>query len=244
MSIPRVISHGKGTSNSPLFDGSENMRQDRQGVRLPSEVERKWNFKKRFGDVHEAVNETNEEIKNLNEGLDQREIFNRLTNHGKAQGLYLDEDGNVYINASYLATGILASKDGKSFFLDLDKGILKGEFTEFSISGKTVEEIAGESSGKAQNNAQKYADKAAQNAVDAQSQTDVFNKLTNNGKAHGIYYRGGQLYINASYLATGILRSLDGTTFHLDLAKNELKIMDKTVYWKENSDGTFALCGK
>ncbi len=235
MSTPRAISHGEVNSMS---------RQDRQGVRLPAEVERKWNFKKRFGDAMEASAEASAEVKKLNEGLDQREVFNRLTNNGKAQGLYLDEEGNVFINASYLATGILASRDGNTFFLDLDKGILKGEFTEFSISGKTVEQIAGESSGKAQTNAEKYAEQAAQNAVDSQSQTDVFNKLTNNGKAQGIYYRGGQLFINASYLATGILKSLDGTTFHLDLAKNELKIKGKTVSWKENSDGTFTLVGK
>ena len=231
MSLAMAESHGEVNSMS---------RQDRQGVRLPAEVERKWNFKKRFGDAMEASAEASAEVKKLNDGLDQREVFNRLTNHGKAQGLYLDEEGNVFINASYLATGILSSKDGKTFFLDLDKGILKGEFTEFSISGKTVDEIAGES----QTNAEKYADKAAQNAVESQSQTDVFNKLTNNGRAQGIYYRGGQLYINASYLATGILKSLDGTTFHLDLAKNELKIKGKTVSWKENDDGTFTLVGK
>ena len=223
-----------------LFSWGENMRQDRQGVRLPSEVERKWNFKKRFDDAMDAAAEASNEVKQLSEDLDQREIFNRLTNHGKAQGLYLDEEGNLYINASYLATGILSSVDGKTFYLDLVNGILKGQFTEFSISGKTVEEISGE----AQTNAEKYADQAAQNAVNAQSQTDIFNKLTNNGTAEGIFYSNGQLYINASYLSTGILKSANGTTFYLDLANNELKIMGKTVSWEESDDGTFYLVGK
>lgn len=219
-------------------------RQDRQGVRLPSEVERKWNFKKRFDDAMDAAAEASNEVKQLSEDLDQREIFNRLTNHGKAQGLYLDEEGNLYINASYLATGILSSVDGKTFYLDLVNGILKGQFTEFSISGKTVEQIAGESSGQAQSNAEKYADQAAKNAVNSQSQTDVFNKLTNNGTAEGIFYSNGQLYINASYLSGGILKSANGTTFKLDLAQNELKIMGKTVSWEESEDGTFYLVGK
>ena len=215
-------------------------KQDRQGVRTPAGLERKYNFDKRFDDAMDAAAEASKEVKKLNEEMDQAEIFNRLTNNGKAQGLYLDVDGNLYINASYLATGILKSVDGSTFYLDLVKGILKGQFTEFSISGKTVEQIAGES----QSNAEHYADKAAQNAVNSQSQTDVFNKLTNNGKAQGIYYKNGQLYINASYLAAGILKSLDGSTFYLDLAKNELKILGKTVSWKENDDGTFSLVGK
>lgn len=219
-------------------------RQDRQGVRHPAEVERKWNFKKKFDNAMEAAEDANKAVDNLDERMDQDEIFNRLTNHGKAQGLYKDEEGNLFINASYLATGILKSLDGSTFYLDLVKGVLKGQFTEFSISGKTVEEIANASSGNAQSKAEKYADKAAQNAVDSQSQTDVFNKLTNNGKAQGIYYKGGQLYINASYLAAGILKTLNGSTFYLDLANNVLKIMGKTVSWQENDDGTFTLVGK
>lgn len=231
MSPAMAESHGEVNTMS---------RQDRQGVRLPSEVERKWNFKKRFDSAMDAAAEASNEVKKLNENLDQRDIFNRLTNHGKAQGLYLDEEGNLYINASYLATGILSSVDGKTFYLDLVNGVLKGQFTEFSISGKTVEDIAGES----QSNAEKYADQAAQNAVNAQSQTDIFNKLTNNGTAEGIFFSNGQLYINASYLSGGILKSANGTTFKLDLAQNELKIMGKTVSWEESDDGTFYLVGK
>ena len=38
-------------------------------------------------------------------------------------------------------------------------------------------------------------------------QEAVFNKLTNNGAAKGIFLSGGELYINATYIATGVLRS-------------------------------------
>lgn len=38
-------------------------------------------------------------------------------------------------------------------------------------------------------------------------QDAVFNKLTNNGAAKGIYLTNGQLYINATYIATGVLKS-------------------------------------
>ena len=215
-------------------------KQDRQGSRTPADLERKYNFEKRFDDAMEAAEEASKSVEKLDTKLDQTEVFNRLTNNGKAQGLYRDENGDLYINASYLATGILKSRDGKTFFLDLDKGILKGQFSEFSIGGKSVDEIAT----NAQKNAQKYADDAAKKAVSSQSQTDVFNKLTNNGNAEGLYYQHGQLYINASYLATGVLRSRDLESFYLDLITGDLKIMGKTVSWKENEDGTFTLVGE
>lgn len=191
-----------------------------------------------------AAAEASEAVEKLNDAMDQTEIFNRLTNYGKAQGLFMDEEGNVFINASYLTAGILKSLDNKTFYLDLVNGVLKGQFQEFSISGKTVEEIAKDSSEEAQSNAEKYADKAAKDAVNSQTQTDVFNKLTNNGKSEGIYYKNGQLYINASYLAAGVLKTLNGTTFYLDLTKNVLKILGKTVSWEEQDDGKFYLVGK
>lgn len=211
-------------------------KQDRQGVRRPAELERKYNFEQRFQEASAATEKVSKKV----DDLDQTEIFNRLTNYGKAQGIYRDEEGNLFINASYLATGVLRSKNGKSFYLDLEKGILKGEFTEFSIAGKTVDDIVGAS----QKSSQKYADSAAKKAVNNQSQTDVFNKLTNDGKAEGIFYHNGQLYINASFLTAGILKTLDSTTFYLDLVEGILKILGKTVSWKENEDGTYTLIGK
>ena len=143
-------------------------KQDRQGVRRPTDVERKWNFKRRFDKAMDAAADASEAVEKLDNAMNQTEIFNRLTNYGKAQGLFRDKEGNLFINASFLTTGILQSQDGKTFYLDLVKGILRGSFEEFSISGRTVEQIAKESSGTAQDNAEKhaekYADKAAQDA--------------------------------------------------------------------------------
>ncbi len=45
----------------------------------------------------------------------------------------------------------------------------------------------------------------AKHAVDAQTQSDIFNKLTDNGNAQGVFLQDGQLYINASFLSAGIL---------------------------------------
>lgn len=44
--------------------------------------------------------------------------------------------------------------------------------------------------------------------VDALTHEEIFNLLTNNGESKGIYKEGNQLYINATYLATGILTDL------------------------------------
>lgn len=218
-------------------------KQDRQGSRTPAQLERKYNFTKKHEEALAAVEQ-------LDRKMDQGDIFNRLTNNGKTQGIYRDEKGDIYLNASYLVSGVLKSLDGSTFYLDLVNGILKGQFSEFSIAGKSVDSIAQEKADTAQKNAEEYADGAAQEAVSKQTQTEVFNKLTNNGAAEGLYYVNGQLYINASYLATGILKSLDESTFYLDLVNGilranftEISIAGKAVSWKENEDGSFTLVG-
>lgn len=42
------------------------------------------------------------------------------------------------VNAEWIRAGVLQSVDGKTFFLDLEKGILRMEATELTISGKSV----------------------------------------------------------------------------------------------------------
>ena len=55
-----------------------------------------------------------------NESLSQEAIFNKLTNNGQTQGIYLS-GGHVYLNASYLRTGTIVGNRGK---WDLDSGII------------------------------------------------------------------------------------------------------------------------
>lgn len=47
---------------------------------------------------------------------------------------------------------------------------------------------------------QSAANAAAKDAVDAQTQLSIFNKLTNNGEVQGIYLSGNKLYINGEYI--------------------------------------------
>lgn len=49
----------------------------------------------------------------LDDSLTQRDVFNRLTNNGATQGIYLS-GGKVYINATYIETGIISDRYGRS----------------------------------------------------------------------------------------------------------------------------------
>ncbi len=110
-------------------------RQDRQGARTISEYEQRYNYEKRFAEVMGIATDA----RNLAEsmintgGMTHEQVFKLLTNNGKWQGIY-EENGQVYINASYIKSGefvadlikagVLQSVDGESFKLDLDKGTL------------------------------------------------------------------------------------------------------------------------
>jgi hypothetical protein len=54
----------------------------------------------------QLINEVAQSVEDLDDSLTQEEIFNRLTDNGTAQGIFLS-GGQVYINASYLTAGEL-----------------------------------------------------------------------------------------------------------------------------------------
>jgi len=90
-------------------------KQDRQGVRSATDLERKYGFGQSFADIYRLIDETEtatrEAIEEINKELDAEEIFNRLTNYGKNQAVLRDDTGNIYINATYIKSGTLdASK--------------------------------------------------------------------------------------------------------------------------------------
>ena len=142
----------------------------------------------------------------------QLDIFNKLTNNGSVQGLLIEKNGQIYVNATYISTGILASKDGKTFYLDLDEGILNMQATSLTIAGKSLKEVA----------------------LEGLTQEEIIKALTADGAAKGIFLENGQLYINASYINSGelnaalikagVLQSGDGETFVLDLDNGTFKM--------------------
>ena len=60
------------------------------------------------------------------------------------QGLYADFITAGVLTANLIQAGILKTTDGKTFFLDLDSGVLRMNATEFTVAGKTIDDITKE----------------------------------------------------------------------------------------------------
>lgn len=72
-------------------------------------------------EVAKQIAETaNDNVENLDESLNQQGVFDRLTNNGQSQGIFI-EDGQIYINMSYLKTGrlILGGVNNQSGMLEV-----------------------------------------------------------------------------------------------------------------------------
>lgn len=149
-----------------------------------------WEVKQKYTD-DTAVGE-------LDLALDKQGVFDRLTNYGEVKGIFLESDGQLYINASYLMTGILkvaqpGASGKETFYANMDTGEVRIVANSFSLTnGDTIDSIA----------------QGAVDDLDASlDQQEVFNRLTNNGEAQGItLHQNGQLYINAEYIQSLILK--------------------------------------
>lgn len=74
-----------------------------------------------IADTIAGIGETaKQEALKVVKGQTSEEVFNRLTDYGRIQGIYI-EDGNWYINAETIVTGILASVGFQTYF-NLDAG--------------------------------------------------------------------------------------------------------------------------
>lgn len=127
------------------------------------------------------------------------EAWGVSTDGGKTYNAGMTVDGDtiariltaVGVNADWLKTGAFrVEKNGKTMVnMDIDTGVVDIVANSFSLSsGATIDSIARG---------------IANSVVNGQTQTDIFNKLTNNGKTKGIYLENKELYINASYVQTG-----------------------------------------
>lgn len=128
------------------------------------------------------------------------------------------------VNADWVTTGTLRSKDGSNF-INLDTGEMQISAST-KVGGSTVASASDVSSSAESTlkSAKDYADGAASDAVEAQTQSSIFNKLTNNGETQGVYLKDGKLYINASYIATGTLADAnENTTFDLSTGTLTMK---------------------
>lgn len=81
--------------------------------------------------------------------------------------------------------------------------------------------------------ATKYVDEdkagtIAQDKVNAQTQEDIFNKLTKNGLLQGLYMKDGNLYINASYIKSGKI-VVEGETYLRPTYENAVEVLASAV---------------
>ena len=190
----------------------------------------------------------------LDESLGQRSIFDRLTNNGKTQGIYLS-GGLLYLNATYMRTGVLDAALVKAGRLTDKKGLNfwdmdTGEFrlaAATTVGGQTVDTIAqtkadaalsaakSDATTKADSAlaaAKTYATDQAKSQVDTLdkelTQLEIFNRLTQNGKIQGIYMLNGLLYLDATYMRTGIITG-KRSYWNLDTGQFSMNGPDGTV---------------
>lgn len=132
------------TSSSSLSGGS-------WSETLPAFVKNRYYWKRtRRVYTDNTVDYTDPVLDSENNSLDQEGVFNRLTNNGAAQGLYIDPStGDVYINASYIMSGAFvitdnsgneifrADKDGKIFRWDMEYSSMSddGDLIVYDKSG-------------------------------------------------------------------------------------------------------------
>lgn len=139
--------------------------------------------------------------------------------------LAISTDGKI--NAEQLVVGIIRDALGKNFWnLETGEFSLSGYATDDELSNgisnantyadqqaqgalDTSKNYSDTGDASTLGSAKKYADESSKNAVDAQTQDYIFNKLTNNGQTQGIYLQNGKIYINLEYLVSNIIKGLN-----------------------------------
>ena len=83
--------------------------------------------------------------------------------------------------------------------------------------------------------ASKYTDDSAVDNLDEElDQTEIFNRLTNNGAAQGIYLQAGQLYLNGQYMEFNGAKiggwNIDDTKLYIDNSTFTVRIKSPQIY--------------
>lgn len=76
--------------------------------------------------------------KNAVDAITDEDVFNKVTNFGKTQGLFIENGGKVYINAQYIQTrGFVATKDDGTKTFEIDKnGNVNIVANSFTLTGQ------------------------------------------------------------------------------------------------------------
>ena len=115
------------------------------------------------------------------------------------------------LDAALVKTGLLQDYAGLNYW-----NMRTGDFrlTSGYMGGSPIANTSDVSTGDANtlSSANSAADSKIASYDTSLNQQKVFNKLTNNGTAQGIYMNNGNLYINASYIASGTIADTSGNT--------------------------------
>ncbi len=160
-------------------------------------------------------NDVKNAISEYDTSLGQDEIFNKLTNGGTKQGIYI-KDGVLYINAEYILAGMLAGErvncrglkaidknNNTTFDIDKEGNVTIKPKTFVLTNGDTIYSIAQDTADSALSAAKDYADSLLINGK--MTKQEIINVLSDNSNNKGLYLINGELYINASYINTGEL---------------------------------------
>ena len=179
-------------------------------------------------------------VSDYNSTLNQTAVYNKLTNNGSLQGLYM-QNGNLYINGSYIHSGIIDAdliKTGKiqatgsDNYIDLDTGAMQLSVSATVKNGNSTSTVANYVSGVASDAISDYDDDL--------DQEEIYDRLTNSSANEGIYLSGGHLYLNASKINTGTLSASrisggtlvsndQGENFSLNLATGALTMKSGSI---------------
>lgn len=185
-------------------------------------------------DSAEAVNNPSQQqlalgvAKKVVEGQTQQDIFNKLTENGKLQGLYM-KDGQLYVNASYLMSGVIDAAVVQVVNLIAEKLQSKAENSLLTVDGACIslQDIdVGETFG-------------VQNFPDGTAYL-YMRQYDEDGADVGRC----QLGANRLYLGGTWASPVFGLNIVNGGAKLSLGGIQKTLNWQSNGDGTFTLIGK
>lgn len=215
-------------------------RQDRQGARTTSDLEYRYQFGKSFAEIMGVATDARNlasEAQSLYKGLSHEQIFNLLTNNGELEGLY-EENGEVYINASYIKTGELSANliktgvikssnyaeltDGTVYLgmaIDLDNGIINtpkfklDDFGNITATGGMLGGFDISDEGMTKSWLQDYQDGTVQYGVSIRP-TEIKTTMTtydyeqNTSTTDSASISAGHLYIENQHSGTNFIGGL------------------------------------
>lgn len=222
------------TSVEDLFSGLDELDKTMDGIAedgIITEAE------------HAAVSKILQTVEKESEDLDSE--YNSLYNSS-----YLDAQFKAVLRTQYEAVFSANGTHGKLLLriqnvLDTTTAeelsdamqLYEMAYSDYAASIKTYNSAARQASNMIE---QKQAQDKVDALDDSLTQRDVFNRLTNNGATQGIYLSGGKVYINATYIETGIISDRYGrSTWNLNTGSLTTNYMTANNI---DANGTFE-CG-